>query len=79
MPLNLLMLAQPLMLNNSVGLAPNKHMVDLFLLQSEDPSLICSGPRETLASHRLVFEAERSRLENRVVFCGTEQDAETQK
>ncbi|XP_062396560.1 uncharacterized protein zgc:154075 [Sardina pilchardus] len=57
------------------------HLVDAFIsaVASEDPALICSGPRETLASHRLVFEAERSRLENRVVFCGNEQDAKTQK
>ncbi|CAL8252116.1 unnamed protein product [Arctogadus glacialis] len=36
---------------------------------NNDPSLIRSGPEETLRSHRLVFEAERSRLESRVVDC----------
>lgn len=36
--------------------------------------LVHSGPKETLASHRLVFEAERSRLENRVVMCVTDHD-----
>ncbi|KAG7227009.1 hypothetical protein INR49_022355 [Caranx melampygus] len=38
--------------------------------KSNDPSLIRSGPEETLLSHLLVFEAERSRLEGRVVYCG---------
>lgn len=33
-----------------------------------DPSLIRTGPEETLRSHLLVFEAEKSRKENRVVF-----------
>lgn len=37
--------------------------------QSNDPSQIRSGPEETLLSHLLVFEAERSRLESRVVYC----------
>ena len=41
--------------------------------QSGDPSLVRSGPEETLASHRLVFEAERARRENRVVFCAQDQ------
>ncbi|TNM87274.1 hypothetical protein fugu_007504 [Takifugu bimaculatus] len=35
-----------------------------------DPSHIRSGPEETLMSHLLVFEAERSRLQSRVVYCG---------
>eukprot|EP00066_Takifugu_rubripes_P001837 XP_003963315.1 PREDICTED: uncharacterized protein LOC101066183 [Takifugu rubripes] len=35
-----------------------------------DPSHIRSGPEETLMSHLLVFEAERSRLQGRVVYCG---------
>lgn len=39
-------------------------------MQNNDPSLIRSGPEETLLSHLLVFEAERSRLEGRVVYCG---------
>lgn len=37
--------------------------------QNNDPSQIRSGPEETLLSHLLVFEAERSRLESRVVYC----------
>ncbi|XP_063064536.1 uncharacterized protein zgc:154075 isoform X2 [Engraulis encrasicolus] len=51
------------------------HLVHTFIsaVASKDPSLICSGPRETLASHRLVFEAERSRLESRVVFCASDE------
>lgn len=32
-----------------------------------DPSLILSGPEESLETHKMVFAAERSRLENRVV------------
>ncbi|XP_028850811.1 uncharacterized protein LOC114798891 isoform X1 [Denticeps clupeoides] len=52
------------------------HLVDAFIsaVASADPSLIHSGPEETLASHRLVFLAERARLENRVVFCGPHQE-----
>ncbi|XP_049318845.1 uncharacterized protein zgc:154075 isoform X1 [Astyanax mexicanus] len=52
------------------------HLVSAFIsaVANEDPQLIKSGPKETLESHRLVFEAERSRLENRVVFCGTDHD-----
>lgn len=43
----------------------------LFLwMQNGDPSHIRSGPEETLMSHLLVFEAERSRLQSRVVYCG---------
>lgn len=38
--------------------------------QNNDPSHIRSGPEETLLSHLLVFEAERSRLQSRVVHCG---------
>ncbi|XP_076848084.1 putative oxidoreductase YteT [Brachyhypopomus gauderio] len=50
------------------------HLVDSFLSAVErgDPLLIQSGAEETLASHRLVFEAERARLESRVVLCGTD-------
>ncbi|CAG03211.1 unnamed protein product [Tetraodon nigroviridis] len=45
-----------------------------------DPSHIRSGPEETLMSHLLVFEAERSRLQGRVVYCGeTNQQKETEK
>jgi predicted dehydrogenase len=32
-----------------------------------DQQKVCSGPAETLASHRMVFAAERARCENRVV------------
>jgi len=35
-----------------------------------DPSLILSGPQETLESHLMVFAAERARLEGRVVEVG---------
>ncbi|XP_066528262.1 putative oxidoreductase YteT isoform X2 [Hoplias malabaricus] len=50
------------------------HLVDAFIsaVANEDPLLIQSGPKEVLASHRLVFEAERARLENRVVLCATD-------
>ncbi|KAM9855729.1 putative oxidoreductase YteT [Aulostomus maculatus] len=45
------------------------HLMDAFIsaVANNDPSLIRSGPKETLQSHLLVFEAERSRLESRVV------------
>jgi len=33
----------------------------------QDPSLILSGPEETLESHLIVFAAEKARHENRVV------------
>ncbi|XP_061691487.1 putative oxidoreductase YteT isoform X2 [Syngnathoides biaculeatus] len=53
---------------------PGHAQADYFLIDSfisavtnNDPSLIASGPEETLQSHLLVFEAERSRLESRVV------------
>ncbi|XP_062871800.1 uncharacterized protein zgc:154075 [Trichomycterus rosablanca] len=50
------------------------HLVDSFIsaVTSGNPKLVQSGPKETLASHRLVFEAERSRLESRVVYCATD-------
>ncbi|KAM3872412.1 putative oxidoreductase YteT [Diretmus argenteus] len=46
------------------------HLMDAFIsaVANNDPSMIRSGPEETLLSHMLVFEAERSRLESRVVF-----------
>nr|XP_006642095.2 PREDICTED: uncharacterized protein LOC102682744 isoform X2 [Lepisosteus oculatus] len=52
------------------------HLIDGFIsaVASGDTSLILTGPEETLASHRLVFEAERARREGRVVFCGSDQD-----
>ncbi|XP_010873960.2 uncharacterized protein zgc:154075 [Esox lucius] len=48
------------------------HLVEAFIsaVVSGDSSLILSGPEETLLSHKLVFEAERARLESKVVFCG---------
>ncbi|XP_053173198.1 putative oxidoreductase YteT [Scomber japonicus] len=48
------------------------HLIDAFIsaVANNNPSLIRSGPEETLMSHLLVFEAERSRLESRVVYCG---------
>ncbi|KAK1898611.1 putative oxidoreductase YteT [Dissostichus eleginoides] len=48
------------------------YLMDAFVsaVANNDPSLIRSGPEETLMSHLLVFEAERSRLEGRVVYCG---------
>ncbi|XP_058499742.1 uncharacterized oxidoreductase YjhC isoform X3 [Solea solea] len=47
------------------------HLMDAFIsaVANNDPSLIRSGPEETLLSHLLVFQAERSRLEGRVVYC----------
>lgn len=46
------------------------HLVDAFIsaVSSGDSSFIRSGPEETLLSHKLVFEAERARLESRVVL-----------
>ncbi|KAF7209510.1 putative oxidoreductase YteT [Nothobranchius furzeri] len=48
------------------------HLINAFIsaVANNNPSMIRSGPEETLASHLLVFEAERSRLESRVVYCG---------
>uniref|UniRef100_A0A3Q3INU0 Gfo/Idh/MocA-like oxidoreductase N-terminal domain-containing protein n=1 Tax=Monopterus albus TaxID=43700 RepID=A0A3Q3INU0_MONAL len=48
-------------------------LIDAFIsaVANNDPSLIRSGSEETLLSHLLVFDAERSRLEGRVVYCGT--------
>ena len=47
---------------------------DFFLINSftkaivnNDPSLIKSGPEASLASHMLVFSAEKSRVTNSVV------------
>ena len=47
---------------------------DFFLMNSftkavasNDPTLIKSGPAASLASHEMVFAAERSRLTNSVV------------
>lgn len=48
------------------------HLINAFIsaVANNDPSLIRSGPEETLHSHLLVFEAERSRVQSRVVYCG---------
>ncbi|XP_072442484.1 1,5-anhydro-D-fructose reductase isoform X4 [Chiloscyllium punctatum] len=47
------------------------YLMDSFIqaVAENNPSLIRTGPEETLLSHLLVFDAERSRRENRVVFC----------
>ncbi|XP_072012280.1 putative oxidoreductase YteT isoform X2 [Engystomops pustulosus] len=45
------------------------YLIDSFIsaVANNDPSLIISGPDDTLQSHLLVFEAEKSRRENCVV------------
>ena len=45
------------------------HLIQTFIdaVQAEDQSLIPTGPEETLESHHLVFAAERSRLENKII------------
>ncbi|XP_067826283.1 putative oxidoreductase YteT isoform X3 [Heptranchias perlo] len=47
------------------------YLMDSFIqaVAENNPSLIRTGPEETLASHLLVFDAERARRENRVVCC----------
>jgi len=47
----------------------NDSLMDHFLraVQARDPSLILSGPLETLESHRMVFAAEELRRGGRVV------------
>lgn len=44
-------------------------LMDRFVsaVANNDPSLILSGAEESLETHRMVFAAERSRLENKVV------------
>ncbi|MBM4268401.1 MAG: Gfo/Idh/MocA family oxidoreductase [Deltaproteobacteria bacterium] len=44
-------------------------LMDAFVraVAANDPSLLLSGPDETLESHRMVFAAERARREHRVV------------
>jgi len=41
---------------------------------ANNPSLILSGPEESLATHRIVFAAEASRLQDRIVNLGSEYD-----
>jgi len=43
--------------------------IDAFIsaVATDDPSRLSSGPEETLASHRLVFAAERARLSGTIV------------
>ena len=45
------------------------HLMHAFVkaVAENDPTMILSGPDETLESHRLVFLAEQARLENRVI------------
>uniref|UniRef100_A0A8D0H7R8 Gfo/Idh/MocA family oxidoreductase n=1 Tax=Sphenodon punctatus TaxID=8508 RepID=A0A8D0H7R8_SPHPU len=49
------------------------YLMDSFVsaLAEKDPSLIQTGPEETLNSHLLVFAAERSRKESRVIYLET--------
>ena len=44
-------------------------MIKQFLaaVDNNDPSLVFSGPDDSLESHRIVFAAERARRERRVV------------
>ncbi|XP_060614723.2 putative oxidoreductase YteT isoform X1 [Anolis sagrei] len=46
------------------------YLIETFVsaVAENNPSLIQTGPEDTLHSHLLVFEAEKSRRENRVVF-----------
>ncbi|KAM3921675.1 scyllo-inositol 2-dehydrogenase (NAD(+))-like isoform 3-T3 [Leptodactylus fuscus] len=46
------------------------YLINSFIsaVSDNDPSLIISGPDDTLQSHLLVFQAEKSRRENRVVL-----------
>ncbi|XP_050772137.1 uncharacterized protein LOC127030140 isoform X5 [Gopherus flavomarginatus] len=52
------------------------YLMDSFIsaLTENKPSLIQTGPEATLQSHLLVFEAEKSRKENRVVFLETRKE-----
>ena len=47
----------------------DRGIMDCFVkaVAAGDPSLVLSGPAETLESHLTVFAAERARRENRVV------------
>uniref|UniRef100_A0A8D0H8T5 Uncharacterized protein n=1 Tax=Sphenodon punctatus TaxID=8508 RepID=A0A8D0H8T5_SPHPU len=67
--------------NNKAGPIPNNlsghegadyYLMDSFLSAvANNPFLIQTGPEETLNSHLLVFEAEKSRKEDRVVVLET--------
>ncbi|XP_065417267.1 2,7-anhydro-N-acetylneuraminate hydratase-like isoform X2 [Chrysemys picta bellii] len=52
------------------------YLMDSFIsaLTENKPSLIQTGPEATLQTHLLVFEAEKSRKENRVVFLETRKE-----
>ncbi|XP_078281497.1 putative oxidoreductase YteT isoform X1 [Rhinoraja longicauda] len=47
------------------------YLMDSFIqaVAENNPSLIMTGPEETLASHLLVFDAERARRESRIIHC----------
>ncbi|XP_067873328.1 putative oxidoreductase YteT isoform X2 [Heterodontus francisci] len=47
------------------------YLMDSFIqaVAENNPSLIRTGPEETLISHLLVFDAERARTESRIVYC----------
>lgn len=51
----------------SLSFIPVTLEIILFFKQENKPSLIQTGPEATLQTHLLVFEAEKSRKENRVV------------
>ncbi|XP_074857056.1 putative oxidoreductase YteT isoform X2 [Carettochelys insculpta] len=52
------------------------YLMDSFIsaVAENKPSLIQTGPEATLQTHLLVFEAEKSRKENRVVFVETRKE-----
>ena len=45
------------------------YLMDSFVkaVATDDPSLLLTGPTESLRSHRLVFAAERARREGRTI------------
>lgn len=51
------------------------YLIDAFIsaVANNDPSRIVTGPEDTLRSHLLVFHAEKSRRENRVVNIDSEE------
>jgi predicted dehydrogenase len=52
-------------------------LMDAFVsaVAAGDPSLILSGPQESLESHLMVFAAEQARIENRIVPMHAERNA----